>query len=98
MKENQHKNYMWRVYPKHPEYSEYYSFQTTDPYISKKLSKMKKSKLVSSALNTYHKIYELSFKSPKKALNVFKRLVGQKLQKSGERGLFYAETPRISTL
>tara|TARA_R100001530_G_scaffold119373_1_gene86565 strand:+ start:553 stop:849 length:297 start_codon:yes stop_codon:yes gene_type:complete len=98
MKENQHKNYMWRVYPKHPEYSEYYRFQTTDPYISKKLSKMNKSKLVSNALNAYHKIYELSFKSPKKALSVFKRLVGQKLKKSGERGLFYAETPRISTL
>ena len=59
---------------------------------------MNKSKLVSNALNTYHKIYELSFKSPKKALNEFNRLVGQKLKKSGERGLFYAETPRISTL
>ncbi len=98
MDDDFYKSYMWRVYPRHPEYNNIYRFQTTDPYISKKLKKMKKSKLVSNALNAYHKIYELSFKSPKVALNAFKRVVGQKLKESGERGVFYAETPRISTL
>jgi len=98
MEKSYHKNYMWRVYPRHPEYSKYYRFQTTDPYISKKLNKMNTSKLVSNALNAYHKVYELSFKSPKTALNAFKRVVGQKLKESGERGLFYAESPYISTL
>ena len=93
---------MWRVYPRHPEYFEYYRFQTTDPAVSKKIGKIRdkngeKAVLVSNGVNTYHKVYELSLTRPSMALNVFKRVVGQKLKESGERGLFYAETPLILT-
>ena len=51
--------------------------------------------LVSNGVNTYHKIYEIAISSPKIALNVFKRVVNQKLEKTDERGLFYAKTPHI---
>ena len=96
MEENHYKNYMWRTYPR----EDRYRFQTNDPTVADKLRRVvgkKKSKpmLVSNGVNTYHKIYEIAISSPKIELNVFKRVVNQKLEKTDERGLFYAKTPHI---
>jgi len=88
MEEKSYKNYMWRVYPR----LKYYRFQTKDPMVARKLSQRKHSQLVIDGFNTYIKVYELRFSSPKSALNCFKRMMNQKLIDSGETGLFYANT------
>lgn len=88
MEEKSYKNYMWRVYPR----LKYYRFQTEDPKVARKLGQRKYSKLVMDGFNTYLKVFELKFSSPKSALKCFKRMMNQKLIDSGEKGLFYAHT------
>lgn len=96
MEKSYYKNYMWKVYPG----SDYYRFQTEDPKVAEKIRRVKgkeKSlpKLVSDAINAYHKVYEIRISSPKIALNMFKRVSSRKMEKTSERGLYCSKTPYI---
>ena len=86
-------SYLWREVS----YDNYWRIQTTDPIVKRKLSRRKTAKLVVECFNHPMVIYKLQYYSPQKAKLSFQRLIGQKIKKDCEDGVFYAETYPILT-
>lgn len=71
---------------------DYYRIQTNDPAISRKLGKRQDMKLVGYGLNIYLKIYQAQYFSTKEAKRSFRRIVGQKVEKTDVYGELMAKT------
>ena len=71
---------------------DYYRIQTNDPATSRKLGKRQDMKLVGYGLNIYLKIYQAQYFSTKEAKRSFRRIVGQKVEKTDVYGELMAKT------
>jgi hypothetical protein len=90
---DKYKSYLWQEVPSH----NYWRIQTTDPVIINKLKKRQTAELVGECFNHPMVIYRLQYYSPQKAKKSFERLTNQKIKKSSEKGIFFAETYPILT-
>lgn len=86
-------SYLWRELS----YDNYWRIQTNDPNVKRKLNRRNTAKLVGECFNHPMVIYRLQYYTPQKAKQSFQRLTNQKIKKSSEDGVFYAETYPILT-
>jgi len=81
---------LWQETPRHP----LYRVQTNDSAVIRKLTRRKSSELVGFGVNTYLRIFSMTYKSPKIAWRSLRRLTGQKVEKdaSGDGFIAYIRT------
>lgn len=90
---DKYRSYLWREVSN----ENIWRIQTPDPEIKRKLNRRKSASLVGECFNHPMVIYSLKYYSPQKAKQSFQRLTNQKIKKSSEDGVFYAETYPILT-